>query len=365
MPDQHEQSAQQTTRPSWSVQDGIAALRKARESAAGTTSGAPQADAAPEGTTSGDGESNAGGVEGEDIAVAAGDASDGDLGDTKDPETLYRVTDDETGEEVEVTLTELLRGFKREANFTRKTQALAEDRRKVEQRQKELDEAKALADAERERASEERKRYAETLTALDKVLNAADEEWAKIDWASLKQSDPVEYAVKKADYLDHVEKKRSVDVERKRIAEEQAEERRRQAIEAKSRFAKDIADTFPEWRDDKVKAQDWAAMYKAAQKLGFTDQEIAATTDARIFRMLYLASRHDRAEQARTSAATPAKPNGQAATPARVVNPAGARPAVRTARATEVSSAKAAVRRTGSISDAVRLMQLRRGAPPA
>ena len=49
-------------------------------------------------------------------------------------------------EELEVTLDELLQGYMRQADYTRKTQALAEERKKLEEQLKELEEKAKLAD---------------------------------------------------------------------------------------------------------------------------------------------------------------------------------------------------------------------------
>ena len=81
------------------------------------------------------------------------------------------------GEEVEVPLEELLKGYSRTADYTRKTQAISQIRKEAE--------------AEAASAREERQRYAQTLQALSQQLQQMQP--PEIDWDKLYQENPVEW----------------------------------------------------------------------------------------------------------------------------------------------------------------------------
>jgi hypothetical protein len=86
------------------------------------------------------------------------------------------------GEELEVGIEELKNGYQRQADYTRKSQALAEQRKETEQIQ-----------SERQRLEQERQMYANGLQMLQEQQNAKLQEFNSVDWDTLKNEDP--YAV--------------------------------------------------------------------------------------------------------------------------------------------------------------------------
>lgn len=304
-------------------------------------------------------ESDAGGSDDEAAEAAADDDPDED-DDAKDP-VFTAVID---GEEYEVPLSELIASWQRQGDYTKKTQALAEQRRALEDQAKQVQELHSGLTAEQQRIAKEREQYDAALEALQQVLKGADDEWAKIDWDQLYEEDPVEAAKQESRYRRHLDRKREAEAEAKR----REEERKREAEEAQKRvvaeFQAGIAKHFPQWVDESVRSKDWGAMYKVAKSLDFTDDEIRSTTDVRIFRLLHKAMQFDRVEAAKRSA-TSVAPKKAAGEPAKVVRSSGARPATRagaTSSNRSIRDAYAKLRQSGNPADAARLLQLQRQA---
>ena len=96
----------------------------------------------------------------------------------------YRVKVD--NEELEVDLDELIKGYSRTSDYTKKTQTLAEQRKAVEAERARIEEAAKLRDT-----------YAERLQVIEQMLTQPEE-----DISGLKDSDPIGYAVKMAEKVE-------------------------------------------------------------------------------------------------------------------------------------------------------------------
>jgi hypothetical protein len=97
----------------------------------------------------------------------------------EEPAPTYRVKVGK--EEVDVPLDELLKGYSRTADYTKKTQELAENRKSVEAERQRIDEASRLRD-----------QYAERLGVIEQMLSQTDK---AEDLSALKENDPIGYAV--------------------------------------------------------------------------------------------------------------------------------------------------------------------------
>ena len=86
-------------------------------------------------------------------------------------------------EEVEVPLDELLKGYSRTADYTRKTQEIADQRKAVEAEKAKIEEASKLRDT-----------YAQRLGIIEQMLKQQD---SGEDLASLKETDPSPHLLKK------------------------------------------------------------------------------------------------------------------------------------------------------------------------
>jgi len=97
----------------------------------------------------------------------------------EEPKPRYKVK--ASGEEVEVELDELIKGYQQGADYTKKSQALAEQRKALEAERQHLEYVK-----------QERQAYAQKLQALDSFLSQQNQ---GVNLDVLKETDPIGYAV--------------------------------------------------------------------------------------------------------------------------------------------------------------------------
>ena len=142
------------------------------------------------------------------------------------------------GEELEVGIDELKNGYQRQADYTRKSQALAEQRKETEKIQ-----------SERQQLEQERQMYANGLQMLQEQQTAKLQDFDKVDWETLKQEDPYAYMIKKDEYRDIQEKADNAAQQRVLIQQEQqvaAQKERGEFIQQE--YARLVA-ALPEWND--------------------------------------------------------------------------------------------------------------------
>jgi hypothetical protein len=189
------------------------------------------------------------------------------------------------GEEKELTLTELKSLAQQGADYTKKTQQVAEQRKALQAEQQAIEEAKYMRDA-----------YAERLQAMEQLLNAQQ---PVEDLESLKESDPIGYAVRVAEMSQNKEKLYAIQAERQRIAEMQQAEQQQGMQEYLSQQAAVLSESLPEYSDP-VKGETLRSdLRKFAKNLGFSDQELSAVRDARHVMALYKAMQYDKLQQSK------------------------------------------------------------------
>ncbi len=210
------------------------------------------------------------------------EASDEDYQDESAEETVEPEEDTQPtktfrvkvgNEEVEVSEEELLSGYSRTADYTKKTQALAETRKAVEAEKAAIEEAKQL-----------RQTYAERLQAIDQLLK---KEIGEENLQELKDTDPIGYAIKVAERTEKEKQLMAVKAEQQRIAMQQQAEQQ-QAIQAHIAQAQtQLKQMIPDFADD-VKAEVLKKDIRAyAKSVGWTDDDIAQIIDPRAVKSLY------------------------------------------------------------------------------
>jgi len=165
-----------------------------------------------------------------------------------------------------VPLDELLKGYSRTADYTRKTQAIAEARKQAE--------------AEASLAREERQRYAQTLEALDATLKQLQP--PEIDWDRLYQENPVEWVRQREVMRSRQEQAAWVQAQKQALVEKQQTEERIEAEKTLESERGKLLEVLPEWRDaDKARTEKAKIVNYATERLGFTVEEISDIYDAR------------------------------------------------------------------------------------
>lgn len=191
-------------------------------------------------------------------------------------------------EEVEVDLDELLKGYSRTADYTRKTQSLAEQRKAVEAEAQKVQEAKQLRD-----------QYAQRLELIEQMLKQQPEE----DLSALKDNDPIGYAVKVAERAEREKQLAAVRQEREAVlAKQQAEHQEALKAHLKTE-AERLQAAIPEFADEAKAEVIKREIREYAKSSGFTDQELSQVYDHRAVVSLWKAAQYDKLMKSKPAAA--------------------------------------------------------------
>ena len=240
-----------------------------------------------------------------------------------------------SGEEVEVSLDELLNGYSRTADYQKKTQSLAEQRKAVEADRVKIDEA-----------AKTRETYAQRLQVIEQLLQQQDQGQ---DLASLKSEDPIAYAVAMGEKMERDKQLQAVQMERQRVQQEQQSHQQAQLQKHIQAEQAKLVEAIPEFKDD-VKAEVVRRdIRNYAKSQGFTDQELSQVYDSRAVLALYKAAQYDKLMA------------GKGVTSKKVANaPKTIRPGTSNPQSSENETAKkdrAALRQSGNKKDAARLFE--------
>jgi hypothetical protein len=215
------------------------------------------------------------------------EAEDADDGET---ELVYTVKVD--GQEVDVTEQELLNGYQRQADYTRKSQAVAEQRKANE--------------AEIAQARQLRDQYAAALQQVEQIFTPQDP--GEEHWNKLYESDPLEYVRARDQFRSQQEAFQKVISERQQLSQQQQAEvtQQREAHLAEQRD--EMVRRIPAWSDPDVFTKEREALKTWANDAGITDEEIAGITDARAVETLRKAWLYDQLVSDKTVKKKKAKP---------------------------------------------------------
>lgn len=283
------------------AQSAIAALLGGDEPHNPAAAQAPQeADEASEPEADTDESLRSGDEEGE----AEGE-SEGDADSTEDESSTPVYTVKIDGQEVEVSLDELRNGYSRTQDYTRKTQALAQQRKEAE--------------TELQAVRGERAQYAQLLTAMQQQLQQLAPQ--EPDWNKLYSEDPIEFVRQREVWRDRAEQLRTVQAEQARLNQMAQQEQLTQRQATLAEEAKKLAEAIPEWKDAKRASQEKAALVEYGVKLGYTEDDLKQVADHRIVNILRKAMKYDEmvAKRGTVKAAAPqvktAKPGTATSTP--------------------------------------------------
>jgi hypothetical protein len=231
-------------------------------------------------------ESNDSEAESEHIEAQAEDESEVEQDEGEDEQeepTTYRVK--AAGEERDVTLDELIKSYQLGTDYTKKSQAVAEERKVVEAERQRIEEAKYLRD-----------QYAERLQVIEQMLNQQPET-ENLDY--LKETDPIGYAVKVAELSQREKQLAQVRAEQARIAEQQQREQQEQLGQVVQAESRKLAEVIPEYADPQKGETLRRELREFGLKAGFSDQELANVYDSRAVLTLYKAMQYDKLQSAK------------------------------------------------------------------
>ena len=243
---------------------------------------------------------------------------------------VYRVTVD--GSEIEVTQDELINGYSRQQDYTRKTQELANQRKTIEQQAQELQQRDAI--------------YAQLLPKMEAQLQG--ELVNEPDWDSLYNDDPIAFVREKQIWDEKKEKLKAAQAEQQRLQQESYAQQQQLIAQQVQEGQQKILEIIPEWKNAEVAQKEKLAIRDyGINVLGYLPQEMDAIYDYRALLGLRNAWLNSK-----TVEATKKKPTQKA--PARVARPGT------TTRKKSVAPAKRAkqvLAKSGKVQDAAKVFE--------
>lgn len=188
-----------------------------------------------------------------------------------------RITLEIDGKPVEITLDELKKGYSREADYTRKTQALAETRKAVE--------------VEIQQTRAEREQYAGTLQKLEAAL--LEFAPAEPNWEQLRKENPGEFAAQWAEKQQRDLDLAAVQAERQKLEIQQSAEREAEFQAYLDGQKNALIEAIPEWRDSEKAGTEKKALMDYAKGLGFSDEDLGSVYDHRLILLLRKSAKYD------------------------------------------------------------------------
>ena len=194
----------------------------------------------------------------------------------------YRVKVD--NEELEVDLDELIKGYSRTSDYTKKTQTLAEQRKALEAERVKIDEAAKVRD-----------QYGQRLALIEQMLTQQPEE----NLSELKETDPIGYAVKVAEKAERDKQLAAVRQERQAIALKQHADQQEKLKTYIAQEAEKLQSAIPEMADEVKGEVIRKEIRDFAKSIGFSDQDLAQVYDHRAVVALYDAMQWRKLQQSK------------------------------------------------------------------
>jgi hypothetical protein len=186
-------------------------------------------------------------------------------------------------EELEVDLDELIKGYSRTSDYTKKTQNLAEQRKAVESERTKIDEAAKLRDT-----------YAQRLQVIEQMLTQPTE-----DLTALKDNDPVGYAIKVAENMEREKQLAAVRAERESVQARQVAENQERLKSHIAQEAERLRSAIPDFSDEVKGEVIRKEIRDYAKSVGWSDQELSQVYDHRAVLTLYRAMQFDKLQKSK------------------------------------------------------------------
>ena len=214
------------------------------------------------------------------------EATDEDDEDSDEVEEAQTFKVKANGEEQDVTLDELVEGYQKGSDYTKKSQHLAEQRKAVEEHAYAIQEAQNLRDE-----------YHARLGQVQEVLQNNAEEYVDLD--VLKENDPIAYAVAVAERTENNKKLQAVQQEQVRLSEESKAYHSQQQAQFVQAQAKLLSEKMKDFSNPKKAEQLKGEIRNFGKSVGFSDQELGQVLDHRHVMVLHKAAQWDKLQKAK------------------------------------------------------------------
>lgn len=193
-----------------------------------------------------------------------------DADDEIEVETVAELSDDTPiilNDGTETTLAELKSGQLRQSDYTKKTQALAQERQTLE--------------ADMEKLTAERQAYAQLLPQLQRQLSGEVTAEEQQQLEQLRDTDPMQYMMYKDQLTARQEKAQAVKAEMERVQAGMAEEQQKQMASYIQHENELLFDKLPEWKDQEVAKKEGQELATFLRSQGYNEDEIRNLYDHR------------------------------------------------------------------------------------
>ena len=187
--------------------------------------------------------------------------------DTEEAAETYKVK--VNGEEREVTLDELLRGYMMESDYRHKTSEVSQKRKSLEEKASKLEQQ--LEDAK--------------VIIEDEIANLESEEMLE-----LKEYDPEAYLKKYEKTQKKIEKFEALKAKRDEANRDKQQDLIKQEQEK-------LLMAFPTWADQEVAQKEFAEISAGLKDFGYTDKEVESMLDHRMFVLAKKAAMFDKIQK--------------------------------------------------------------------
>jgi len=183
------------------------------------------------------------------------------------------------GEEVEVSLDELQSGYQRQKDYTKKTQALAEQRKAYEAKAAEIETLQT--------------QYLQQAQLANELLNRDLKRYESVDWATLKTEDPVGYLQKQIEVGEIKQEQAALQQQAQAAYEHNQKAQAEERVQHLEMQRKEALTLFPDWKDSTKQEAHKQKLFSYGSSIGYSDEELGTIVNARDLVMLDKAMKYD------------------------------------------------------------------------
>ena len=190
------------------------------------------------------------------------------------------------GEELEVSLDELISGYSRHSDYTRKTQELSSERG-------EIAELKQRWSEEISQSQAERQQYIDAIGQFVQQSMVGLEQYTNTDWETLREEDPIAFVTKKDEFRDAQERVRQAQAQQGIERQKQDQEFAKVKHMALQEEHKRLVTAVPEWNDPEKRGTLAKELSSYALSQGFKKEELQELIDHRSLIVLMKAQKYN------------------------------------------------------------------------
>jgi len=190
------------------------------------------------------------------------------------------------GVDTEVTKEELLSGYSRHSDYTKKTQQLSEERKQM------IEIAKAYQH-EVQQTQQMRQQYVQQIGQYVQQGLQGLQQYGQINWSQLKEEDPLEYVTKRDEFREQQHQVKSMQEQQQHAIRVQHHEAQTAYAEQLEREQGKLMEALPDWADEKKRPELAGKIREYAQSVGFSSDEVDSVVDHRAVQVLLKAAKYD------------------------------------------------------------------------